>query len=426
MKGLIVVEASSSEKRRVHDLRHFARGEMSRDYIARDPRTGRPINVGSGRRKAKRSEVKEGPWMAIPQQAVIPLATGQIESYRVGWKEKDYHMTRLDGIKALSILSGVLAHDGHAILIDSLMHSDPEVRIAGLFSLPSVAETCPDELFDHLSVLLDDNVASVRKAASDCLKNVVPIFPSATESTLAFELRHQIKGRRDAAFSGLGGLCRTWPEVACDHIDELLQEENLELRRKAAGLLRKVLSKGGAAAWDLIGWALNDMDVETRRQASSCLVPLAHREQRIATILAERAILDSDSKVMLAAIRCIEVLDTDNGRARDLVLSGCTHKDANVRLACVKILPRLMGDEILRNHCNSLLRDEKDERIRSELLQMTFDAQIEGTEAQKNAYLAPSPNVPQIDREIAESQGQTVGLEDLEPPSKDEDKPRHG
>lgn len=154
--------------------------------------------------------------------------------------------------------------------------------------------------------------------------------------------------------------------------------------------------------------------------------PLAHREQRIATILAERAILDADSKVMLSAIKCIEVLDTDNGRARDLVLTGCAHKNPSVRLACVMILPRLMGDEILRNHCNALLREETDERIISELKQMSFDAQVEGTEAQKNAFLAPSPKVPQIDREIAESQGQTVGLEDLEPPNKPDEKPRHG
>ncbi len=399
---------------------------MSREYIARDPRTGRPINVGGGRRKSKVSDLDEGPWMAIPQQAVIPLATGEIETYRVAWKEKDYHMTRLDGIMALSVLSGVLAHKGHSILLDSLMHDDITVKIAGLSALPSVAETCPDELFDHLSVLLDDKDASVRRAASNCLKRVVPIFPSATESTLTFELRHQNKGRRDAAFSGLGGLCRTWPDVACDHIDVLLQEDSLELRRNAAALLRKVLGKGGAAAWDLIGWALDDEDVETRRQAAKCLVPLANREQRIATILAERAILDSDSKVMLSAIRCIEVLDTDNGRAKDLVLIGCSHKHANVRLACIKILPRLMGDEILRNHCNALLREETDERIIEELKQLSFDAQVEGTEAQKNAYLAPSPKVPQIDREIAESQGKTVGLEDLEPLKKEDDKPRHG
>ena len=398
---------------------------MSRDYIARDPRTGQPIDVGTRRGKTKKRSEKEGPWMAIPQQAVIPLATGQMETYRVGWMEKDYHMDRFDAIKALSILSGTLAYQGHKILLDCLMDNDPKIRIAGLFALPRVAETCPDELFDHLSVLLDDKDSEVRKAASECLKSVVPVFPSATESTLAFELRHPMKQRSSAAFAGLGDLCQTWPQVACDHIDELLQEDSIYLRRSAAGLLRKVLSKGGAAAWDLIGWALEDEDVETRRQAAKCLTPLAHKEQRIATILAERAILDSDSKVMLSAIRCVEALDTDHGRARDLVLAGCSHKNASVRLACVKILPRLMGDDILRNHCNALLRDETDENIRKELQQMAFDAQIEGTEAQKNAFLAPAPKVPMIDREIAESQGKSVGLEELPPSEPNSRDSRH-
>ena len=141
----------------------------------------------------------------------------------------------------------------------------------------------------------------------------------------------------------------------------------------------------------------------------------------------------TDSKVMLAAIRCIEVLDTDHGRAKDLVLNGCVHKNSSVRLACIKILPRLMGDEVLRNHCNALLREEKDAKIRAELKQMAFDAEMEGTEAQKNAYLAPSPAVPQIDREIVEAQGKTVGLEELPPPVLDKQVPakkdkdvRHG
>lgn len=402
------------------------RNIMSREYIARDPRTGRPINVGSNRRQRKKREVREGPWMAIPPQAVIPLATGELEEYKVGWKEKDHYMGRLDGIKALSNLAGAMAIEGHKILLDCLMDDDPKIRAAGLFALPSVAESKPNELFDHLSVLLDDKDASVRRAASECLKTVAPTFPSATDSTLAFELRHHVRQRRDAAFAGLGELCVTWPEVACDHIDELLQEDSLDLRRKASGLLRRVLSKGGAAAWDLIGWALEDEDVETRRNAAKCLVPLAHKEQRIATILAERAILDSDSKVMVSAIKCVEVLDTDHGRAKDLVLAGCTHKSTSVRMACVKILPRLMGDEILRNHCNALLRDEKDEKIRKELQEMAFDAQIEGTEAQKNSFLAPAPKVPKIDVEIAESQGKTVGLEELPPPDKDTRSPRHG
>ena len=62
---------------------------------------------------------------------------------------------------------------------------------------------------------------------------------------------------------------------------------------------------------------------------------------------------------------------------------------------------------------------KKDEKIRKELQEMAFDAQIEGTEAQKNSFLAPAPKVPKIDVEIAESQGKTVGLEELPPSDKD-------
>ncbi|HIF46151.1 MAG TPA: hypothetical protein EYQ73_05080 [Candidatus Poseidoniales archaeon] len=408
---------------KMHPLRG---GAMSRDFVARDPRTGRPIFAGRGDSSRKKVKVETGPYQALPPQVVIPLATGEIESYRVAFMEQDHTLGRLDGIRALSNLSGALAHQGHSILVDSLISDKVEVRIAALTALPSMAESCPDELFDHLSVLLDDKVLSVRKAASKCLTNVAPVFPSATEGTLAFEIRHENSHRRDAALKGLKGLCQSWPEVACDHIDELLQEDNLPLRRAAAGMLRGVLHRGGAAAWDLVGWALEDEDVETRRKASTCLVTLANKEPRIATILAEKAILDPDSTVMLSAIKCIEALDTDHGRARELVINGCSHHNPNVRLACVRILPRLMGDEILRNHCDALMRDEKDPRVLAELKQLAFDAQMEGTEAQKNTYLAPAPSVPQIDREVAESQGQTVGLEDLPPPGAKGEDIRHG
>ena len=68
--------------------------------------------------------------MAIPPQAVIPLATGEIETYKVGWKEKDHHMGRLDGIKALSNLAGAMAIEGHKILLDCLMDDDPKIRVA--------------------------------------------------------------------------------------------------------------------------------------------------------------------------------------------------------------------------------------------------------------------------------------------------------
>ena len=41
---------------------------------------------------------------------------------------------------------------------------------------------------------------------------------------------------------------------------------------------------------------------------------------------------------------------------------------------------------------------------------MRFDATLEGTEAEKNAALAPALPVPQIDREVMHAQGKAVGL----------------
>jgi hypothetical protein len=62
-----------------------------------------------------------------------------------------------------------------------------------------------------------------------------------------------------------------------------------------------------------------------------------------------------------------------------------------------------------------LLNTEKDEKIIASLKEMVFDASLEGTEAQKNAQLAPAAPVPTLDREIAEAHGHRVGLEPIRP-----------
>jgi hypothetical protein len=382
-------------------------------YIARDPRTGRPIETAGPQRKVKGPKVVEGPFLAIPQGQIIPLACGEVDTVIVRWRGKEHLMDRCDGIHALVRLHGRDAWEGHSTLIDTLIDDDDDVRCAGLVALPHMAEQRSDELFDHLSVLLDDDSSAVRKAAGRCLALTAPIFPSATESTLANELRHNLKIRCDEAWRGLSGLCETWPEVAGDHIDELLLEDDVELRRKAAALLRKIIHKKDAMVWDLVGWAMADEDAITRRNASRCLPGLANRAPKVAIILAEKAIFDSDSKVVDQAIRCIEALDTDHGRARDLVINGCSNANLNVRLACIKILPRLMSDEVLRDQASELLRDEKNPKVIKELNSLIDDVQWSGTESQKNAFLAPAPSVPKVDREIVESQGGIVGLEPL-------------
>ena len=386
---------------------------LSREYVARDPRTGLPIAVAKRQKTAKKVKVETGPWSSLTDEEVLGLARGELSTASVRWMDKTVHLGRTDAIKALGRFHGMRVHQAHSLLLSGLESDDPEIRSASLEVLPEVAVLKSDELFDWLSVLLDDEDLNVRKAASQCLAITSPVFPSGVASILANELRSSIRHRSDAAWKGLSGLCETWPEVVVDHVDSLLLEEDMQLRKKATGLLRKIIKKGDSAVWDLISWSLNDTEVEVRRAAAKNLPTLARRESRIATLFAERALVDSDSEVRLSAIKAVQVLDTDHGRARELVVRGTTSKDLKVRSACVELLPRLFGEEVLRTMAEELLNTETDTKIIASLKEMVFDASLDGTEAQKNAQLAPAAPVPALDREVAESQGKRVGLEPL-------------
>ena len=384
---------------------------LSREYIARDPRTGLPIAVAKQRKSVKKMKVESGPWVTLSDEEVFSLLNGETETVSIRWKDQTISLGRIYAIRALGRFHGIRVHQAHSLLIACLESDVVEDRIAALEVLPEVAVLKSDELFDWLSVLLDDQDINVRKAASRCLTITSPVFPSGVSSILANELRSSVKHRMDAAWAGLSGLCETWPEVVVDHVDSLLLEEDMQLRKKATALLKKIVHKGGSPVWDLISWSLNDAEVEVRRVAAKNLPALARKESRMATLFAERALSDSDSEVRLSAIKAVQVLDTDNGRARDLVVRGTTSKDLKVRSACVELLPRLFGEEILRTMAEELLNTETDEKIIASLKEMTFDASLDGTEAQKNAQLAPSAPVPALDREVAEAHGHRVGLE---------------
>ncbi len=388
---------------------------LSREYIARDPRTGLPIAVAKQRKSVKKMKVESGPWVTLSDEEVFSLLKGETETVSVRWKDQTISLGRINAIRALGRFHGIRVHQAHSLLIACLESDVVEDRIAALEVLPEVAVLKSDELFDWLSVLLDDQDINVRKAASRCLTITSPVFPSGVSSILANELRSSVKHRMDAAWAGLSGLCETWPEVVVDHVDSLLLEEDMQLRKKATALLKKIVNKGGSPVWDLISWSLNDAEVEVRRVAAKNLPALARKESRMATLFAERALSDSDSEVRLSAIKAVQVLDTDNGRARDLVVRGTTSKDLKVRSACVELLPRLFGEEILRTMAEELLNTETDEKIIASLKEMTFDASLDGTEAQKNAQLAPSAPVPALDREVAEAHGHRVGLEPIRP-----------
>jgi HEAT repeat protein len=390
-------------------------GDMAREYIARDPRTGLPI--ATGRRQTRKTSKKEriGPWMECTRQQILDLSTGANDVLNVDWNGGRHILGRVDGVQGLGRLKGVWADRAHASLLQALEDDDVDVRVAALDVLPTVAEQRSDELFDWLSVLLDDDDVRVRKAASSCLEAAAPTFPSGVDSSLAQELRSSIPARSEPAWRGLKSLTETWPEVVCDHIDELLLLDDIRLRRKASKLLRNVVQRAGAMAWDLISWALNDADAEVRRNASQTLSSLSKKEPRIAIMLTERAILDSDAKVRNNALRAIRSMDTDDSRARNLIMNGTRHPNIEVRRSCIEMLPMLLVEDKLRIVATELLQTETDADLKKMLSEMTYDASIEGTEDEKNAFLSPALPVPALEREVAHAQGKAVGLENAPP-----------
>ena len=384
---------------------------MVREYVARDPRTGLPISTG--RRKTRKTDKKEriGPWLECSRQDILNLANGTQDTLQVNWNGGKHILTQVDGVQGLSRLKGVWADRAHASLLSALESENAKIRVAALEVLPIVAEQRSDELFDWLSVLLDDDDADVRKAASLCLEQAAPTFPSGVDSSLAQELRSSNPARSEPAWRGLKALTETWPEVVCDHIDELLLIDDHRLRRKASKLLRNVVQRAGAMGWDLISWALNDADHEVRRNASQTLSSLSKKEPRIAIMLTERAILDSDAKVRNNALRAIRSMDTDDSRARNLILNGTRHSSVEVRRSCIEMLPMLLVEDKLRVVATELLQTETDSGLKKMLTEMTYDASIEGSEDEKNAFLSPALPVPALDREVAHAQGKAVGLE---------------
>ena len=396
---------------------------MSREYIARDPRTGKPLNVTKSKSKKQYIEALEGPWLAIKDSDIIPLANGEIPSYEVSWRSKSYNLSREDGIIGLTRIKGSNAIEAHRSLLMALEHDKASVRVSALKALPEVATQKSDELFDWLSVLLDDGDLSVRQAASEALSISAPVFPSGVDIIIHNELRSFEPNRSKFAFKGLELLCEAWPEVACDHIDELFLETDANLRLKGAKLLGKVLVKAGHIGWDLVSWALNDDDPRVRRAAAKTLPRLAKIDTRIATIFSERALSDSDSQVRISAVKAIRSLDKDSGRARELILKGASSKDNAVRRVCIEMLPILYGEEVLRGIAIDLLKSETDKQLIKSLTDYATDDSIEGSEAQKNRFLAPAPAVPKLDREVAEAAGKSIGLEPIMPdkPKQDDD-----
>ena len=370
---------------------------MARDYIARDPKTGRPINR---RRAVKQVDIRSmlppsGVWERIPRRDIVPLASGQVKMVEIPRSEGGGLARRIDGILALNRVLPAMVTDAHTALCEALDDDEGVIRLAGLKAMPSFAIKKHEDLFMYLSDRLLEENEHVRKAARECLRKVAPIFPSGCEEILRRELRHETKQHRDDAFATLKDTSQNWAETGCLHIDELIREEDVDLRRRGAKILRTITAKGGATGWDLISWSLQDEDAQVRRSASACLPRLANVESRVATIFVEASMFDEDSGVKKNIIRTLKTLDMENPRVAQLIQDGARDRDPVLRKACIEQLSIILTGDKLREVAAELLRQETRPDLRTKLERLSRDVDWEGTEDEKNRALAPLDKVPE-------------------------------
>ena len=370
---------------------------MARDYIARDPKTGRPINRRSA---VKQVDIRSmlppsGVWERIPRRDIVPLASGQVKMVEIPRSEGGGLARRIDGILALNRVLPAMVTDAHTALCEALDDDEGVIRIAGLKAMPSFAIKKHEDLFIYLSDRLLEENEHVRKAARECLRKVAPIFPSGCEEILRRELRHETKQHRDDAFATLKDTSQNWAETGCLHIDELIREEDVDLRRRGAKILRTITAKGGATGWDLISWSLQDEDAQVRRSASACLPRLANVESRVATIFVEASMFDEDSGVKKNIIRTLKTLDMENPRVAQLIQDGARDRDPVLRKACIDQLSIILTGDKLREVAAELLRQETRPDLRTRLERLSRDVDWEGTEDEKNRALAPLDKVPE-------------------------------
>ena len=363
-----------------------------REYIARDPKTGKPLRTGRKRSHGLELAYKpgEGAWDALPLDRILPLATGDTDIESVIWRDKERLLRRTDAVRALPRIRGKDQQLAHRALESALGDLNPRLRIAGLESLPYCALQHSDSLFEHLHELLEDIDLDVQKAAQKCLIIVAPVFPSVTEETLRRELRVSEKPRQRSAFEALKQISGSWPEVAELHIDELIREEEGDLRGLAAALLPRLAKHKSATLWDLVGWCLQDEAVVVRRHAARALVPLAEHAPKVTQIALEIAFFDEDEQVRNSALKASRKLDPNSFRMQRIITGGTRHSDRNIRLSCIKMLPVIMVDAEVRIMASELLHQETDAEIKALLQELMIDESLEGTEAEKNAFLAPA------------------------------------
>ena len=374
---------------------------MANEYIARDPRTGKVIQT---RQKSIEVDIRslqpiDGAWQRIPVYEILKLAAGDVEYIQLSLTNGGGFVTRIDGIKALSRVYENLIPKAHEILLNALDDDLAEIRIAGLEVMPSFSLKLHTDLMIYLSDRLQDGDDEVELVAMQTLQKMSPVFPSGCEDILRRELRHTDKIHRKNAFDALKVTSVAWPEAGCLHLDELIREEDVDLRRRGSKILRNIAAKGGSTGWDLIGWSLDDEDVQVRRNASQCLVTLANSEPRIALILVENALNEDDTIIRNSVIRAMKKLDMQSPRVTDMILRGARSRNLELRKACIGQLSIILTGDRLTESAAELLRQETNPELKKRLTALSIDLALDGTETEKNSFLAP---VEKVDDEMSD------------------------
>jgi len=383
---------------------------MARRYVARDPRTWKKLGSSAASVDINIQGLlpEDGAWQRIPKHDVISLARGEISSVQVSRGKGGTFAVRVDGILALHMALEGRLDEAREVMLDCLDDDHEEIRVAALRGLPPLALKRHDGLLQCLSDRLLDENPKVCQAARECLALVAPVFPSGCEEILRRELRRPENKHRKNAFEALRLTAENWPEAGCLHLDELIREDDVDLRRRGSRILKVVATKHGSTGWDLVGWSLEDEDPQVRRSASGTLVQLANAEPAIATILIEAAMQDDDSGVRKSVIRALKRLDMRNPRVSKMIVDGARSRDYNLRKACIDHLSVIMTGEDLRNAAAELLRQETKPDLRRRLSSLARDVEIVGSEEEKNRFLAPLDKVQGEEGENTPRSGEAI------------------
>ena len=93
--------------------------------------------------------------------------------------------------------------------------------------------------------------------------------------------------------------------------ESLLKDEDVDLRRRSAKLLKVITERGGAVGWDLIAWALEDRDAAVSPPVQT-VSELASTGPRIAAILVEASLGERNTTVRMKILKAIKSLDMQN------------------------------------------------------------------------------------------------------------------